>query len=761
MVSRERRRVPSLRDSATKKRDLLLSKIEIRRLLVAVAPLALVTLSLRWRDLDKFRSNYSLLTWLVDLLLTTLIAIPTFEVVVQRLRRRRAERKLHDYWQGFATGGNLESLVENIGHTNNQSSALAVVADDSAISHYAASIAAAYSKSGFIPIPLTSFDLCSISEEQDVAVAFVQIRHALARVFALAGLRDEEAFELWDHLTAQPRAVLIFQVESTFNIADEKTFCSSARNRLSVLHRFGFRPVMVGVSNVASMVNQPTLIDTTAEYWARAYLPRTIKSSAIRTDHDGARFLLEILASHLQNRPSARDVLEMIGRLWQSAGPQCEDERVDAAGQLLSSRIWTDHPDHQWLLETLSTHSRGIDVVAAATNKFGLATPIANTDPPSIAHGSSFIAVKRFLVLATDVTSRIETLSLINRLSRTQRLNTIRAMGGPSSRNLTLLAYIATDSDVFTRFAAATQFSLTTSNDIDPNLQLLLDEWLSTPSNNGMDNDYCIGALGWILPSLTVRFPLPYQGIWSSSIQIASARDPSHLQLSLARGLGLVASSHPEATLRLVKQLAESDIGFWLTEVKLVHAAGLAAHAMGLANHEVIAAGLVSRHELVREAADIVNEGLLEKASPATWTWGFESFEMRATAWPQPARVRMLMARVGLAAGLYWNSLSRNTFNEVSFQNRSSAGAPLCVTEDNFALSILEGKCYERCPHRMCTHAGSLTELSNNDAESGKGEFGVAFCLDQLQLAKASTREVNANRLWFELAAANVKQGRL
>jgi hypothetical protein len=731
------------------------------RPLVAAIPIVVVLASLRWRSLDKWWSTHPTASWLLQLLLATLFALPAAEVILRYWRRRRVIAAFKAFASNLPGDSSLARLLSDVVRHDDSPVGIVVVADDADVSACVAACSISCADLDLLPVALSHDQLVAVVEADDVAAALNHLRRAFLETGTGAGLQDAQSADLWSAKASRAKAVIIGRIESTDDVFDDDEFCSLARVRLDTLRRHGFRTVLVGASRAASVVTRPVLIDTTAEHWARAYLAQPVDTTAAQSDHLGARFLLEVLGPYLADHPAVRDELEMVCRLRRATPSASSAERIEAAAAFVTMHQWSDPAGRAWLLDTLSTTTRGIDVVAAAVARHCLKIGAPGNRMLVVDAESSFVAVKRLLTVSPDLLSPDDSVSLLDGLSRTQRLDVIRSMEGADHIGLTVLAHVAAHPDLFSRFAAATKFSATVSKDDDPRLEQLLERWLSAPYEGGMDGDYSVGALGWILPSLVVRFPDAYRRIWADSVRSSAQRDPSHLQLSLARGVCLTALQFPEQTLLLVEQLVDSGVGFWLSEIKLVHAAGMAASALGLDEHHTVTSHTASEHVLVRESAELVQVGLAGNAPPATWTWGFESFETRATEWPHDPDTRRLMARVALAAGLYWNSVTRDTFEAVSSMNRSTAGAPRCITEPASGSSLLTGRCDRQCVHGMCSHTIGLTHLSENDAESGKVEFGIAFCLDQLRLAVDRPDSTEWRHLWLELASASYEHGRL
>lgn len=730
-------------------------------LLITAVPVTVVLASLRWRSLDYWWSDHPTASWLLQLLLTTLFVAPLLNIISRTWRRRRAVGRFTDFIRGLKVHNHLVRLFLDIYQLDSHPIAIAVISDDGRTLSCVNSCTVACVSENLLPVALSIEQLSWVVKADDVPDSIVQIRNTFLEYCNTIGITTRESLDFWRIKLDREEVVVIGEIKSTDSIFDDERFCAESKKRLVELQDCGIRIILIGGGHTAIVLESPILIDTTAERWSNAYLSQPVNSFSAGSTNAGARFLIENLDPYMSEDSSVREELERICRLHRPTPTSSELDKIEAAAQLLSSHNWRNKEVVRWMLDMLITTTRGIDIVAVAIARHGLEITSLNLIEDVDTEDGSFISKKQVLTLSPNRLDPRQSIAFLNGLSRAQRLDVIGAMERKDSHSLTLLAHLATHPDLFTRFAAATKFSTTISTSNDPNLDQLMRLWLSSPNVDGMDMDYFAGALGWIIPSLMVRFPQNYGDTWEAIVRAASLRDPSHLQLSIARGLCLTAQLFPSQTLELLARVTKESIGFWLTDIKLVHAAGIASRTLGQTSHDFVLSRLNSKHALVRESAELVESGLRQQTSVNLWTWGLESFETRSTEWSHDSRTQDLLARVALAAGLFWSSISESTFQEIIKKNHPEMNAPQCVLNSSLSSSLLRGKCQEACEHGMCSQTAGLTRLSNNDAEAGKTEYGIAFCLDRVRASRDSSRLDKEKQLWLELASASYAHGKL
>ena len=730
-------------------------------LLIAAVPVAVVLASLRWRSLDRWWTAHPTASWFLQILLTTLFVAPLANVISRTWRRQRAVGSFISFINSREARTQLVQLFLDIYQLDSNSVAIAVIADDGESPSCVDSCGIACVREKLLPVVLSAEQLSWVVKADDVSDSIIQIRKSFLELCSVIGLANQQSLDFWNIKLNRNRVVVIGEVKSTDALFDDESFSAEAQKRMIELQRRGIRMVLIGGGHSVSVLQSPILIDTTAVRWSRAHLARPVNSFSASSDHEGARFLIEILDPYLSKDSSVREDLERICRLHRPTFASSASERIEAAARLLSSHSWQDEKVIQWILNILVSTTRGIDIVAVAIARHDLEITRLNLVEVINTVDSSFLSRKQVLTLSPNQIEPSESFVILDGLSRSQRLDVIGAMERTDVHSLALLAHLATHTDLLTRFAAATKFSTTVSASDDPNLDQLMKSWLPSPDVGGIDTNYNAGALGWIIPSLMVRFPETYGETWETSVRAASQRDPSHMQLSIARGLCLTAQLFPSQTLKLLERVTTDPIGFWLTDLKLVHAAGIAASALGQTSHDFVLSRLNSKHALVRESAEIVVSGLHHQTPVDLWTWGLESFETRSTEWSHNPRTQDLLARVALAAGLFWNSISTSSFSEIIEQNHPNVDAPQCVLLPGSCSSLLNGQCQESCKHGMCSQTLGLTQLSNNYAEAGKAEFGIAFCLDRARASTNSSRFRTEKQLWLELASASYAHGKL
>ena len=601
-------------------------------------PLAIAGTSIAFRWPDRLLEDSGVALATVQLALGSLLAWGAADAYIHVRRRRLLIAET-----GNDPAPGTEAFVRALGEAllTGSTGTITVRCADDDIPHSVSVVRAAARHAGSVAFECDERSTAHLCSADDVLAAMAIARERFSAEALARGFRDSEVRQFWSGLLRQGAIVLIARSPDTI---DAPTIDPGIP--VGLVSR-GLNIVWVGSTHPLGNSTIDTEFDVHAARLSADHLrPGADRGgdAAIR----GAALLLDIVGERAAAGSSILTKLVAATRLAGHAG-RAHGPLDRAAADLLVDPGFFTPSERATVRDMLQFSSRGIRILARLPDTDDDWTPavLGGVD------GGSFLAIKRAVCLHGRDLSDDDIDRLRSGIPRSWLLDIIASVPADSSDRARLLLGLSASPDIAVRWSAATQLlgtlSLADPRDFIDRVTRNVDE-----AEPGADSfDLPLGAAGWLAARLLVRWPERCLPLWGSLLEQAGTRDPSHLALSMSRGILLAAADAPHGAARLIAEFRGAAPRFWLSDIKLAHAAALCAAAGSAEGGRHLAHFMSSEHPLVRDAARLADRGMREGRPAEEWTWGIETLEALATGHRQDDDTLRLLADVVLTYGRF------------------------------------------------------------------------------------------------------------
>ena len=681
------------------------------RLVALLFPLAIAGTSIAFRWPDRLLEDSGVALATVQLALGSLLAWGAADAYIHVRRRRLLIAET-----GSDPAPGTEAFVRALGEALLSGSAgtIAVRCADDDIPHSVAVVRAAARHAGSVAFECDEKSTARLCSVDGVLAALAIAREHFSAEALARGFRDAEVRQFWSGLLRRGAIVLVARSPDTI---DAPTIDPDIPVGLAAR---GLNIVWVGSTHPLGDSPGDTEFDVHAARLSADHL-RAGPDGGEQAVIGGAATLLAVVGERAAAGSSILAKLVAATRLAGYDGRASGRADRTAADLLVDPGFFTPS-ERATVRDMLQFSSRGIRVLAQLP-----ATDADDWNPAVFggASGGSFLAVKRAMCLYARELSDDDIDRLRTDTPRSWLLDIIASTPANSSDHARLLLGLSASPDIAVRWSAATQLlgtmSLADPTEFIDRVTRSVDD--AEPAADSFDLP--LGAAGWLVARMLVRWPERCLPLWNCLLGEAAARDPSHLALSMSRGILLAAAESPHESVDVIAQFRDATPRFWLTDIKLAHAAALCAAAGSAEGGRHLTEFMSAEHPLVRDAARLADLGVRDGRPAEQWTWGIETLEALATAHRQDDDTLRLLADVVLTYGRF-------------LRDGSPLGLPphdivteLSLDEDRTQLTTLEF----RSPSKNATL-----------------RIGPAFCLAQAALA----RNTRLRRAWTQAARRGV-----
>ena len=682
------------------------------RIAALLLPLSMVVASAVWRWPDRLLEGSGVALATVQLALGTFLAWGTADAYLRTRRRRLLLARMGG--EDDSDESDLHGALRTV-WSDRVTRVVVMTCTDEGIDDVVRIVRRSARSTGRVAWDLRPDAVARLCGCTDRVTALAILRGEFIVAVMARGFKESEAVALWEVLLHRTDLVAIARSPGTMDTARMGT------DLLRDLAEAGVGCAWVGSSHPLGRDHGLLEFDTGAALLAAGHLrEETVER---RVDPlDGTDPLLDILGDRVLATESIRAKLLVTSRL-KGQGRIEGIDRDQAAGALIVEPGYFDDTERRELVDILQFSSRGIRILGRITE------PVEGSWNPPVLDGpgaTGFLAHKRRFCLAPGTLSDERVRALCTELPSAWLLDIIASTRATTTERARILLLLAEAAEVSVRYAAAVQLVKTLSLQDPASLLALVDSRIPDAPVIGLDADLGLGAVGWIAPRLVVEWPDACAHIWTRLLAAAARRDPAHLGLSIARGILLVSGDHPAASSRMIAELRAMTPLFWLSEIKLAHAAGKIAVA-GDADGEGILRELTdSPRALVAEAARLAREGVRTGRPVAEWTWGLEMLETLSTRHEQDSGTTRLLGRVVIEYGSFVSSVTSETARERALDTTPPATAPA------------------RLPLRW-----------TNPEKKSEIRLGPVFCLRQARMAD----DARMRRTWSDAAREALSTG--
>ena len=674
------------------------------RMLALVLPLILFGTSLLLKWPDELLQGRGIAIGTIQLATGSMLAWVLADSYIRMAQKRRLFRL---FWE--STSEDLPHVAFTVGHVLSHVDSkrpVVVVASDDCILDARQPICRAVANEDLAAVFLSKASSHALFSSTSVAEAIRVIREEFIRTAESSSFRESEALEIFRVASGRKEIVVVIPVFTSeeFLVSFEKR---EEFHQVIALLAERYRIVFVGSNRMVDSVHdlQPVVLDLAASFRANGHIQKRI-ALATPQSGAGARHLLSVIGREEFVQ------LSIVKKLRAASHMHPHETSFDsaaAAASLISSEGFFSNEEKTELINFLQYTSQGLEILAVISLDVDKLWSPNELSASSVSH----LAVKRLFSLEPN-RAVAHAAQYCAELSDSQVMDVIHGLRAHSPQGCELLFALSTDGRISIRFAAATRLIKTLKPSVFPGLVIpssLHDQF----PQNAIDTDSSIGAWGWIIPSLVLTWPSEYGSAWEETLHVSKTRDSSHLGLSIARGILLSATDFPMRVGGLISQVIENGPRFWLSDIKLVHAAGISIQAGDESSYELIDYFKHSHHPLVQATAQLVSNGLHNKMESECWSWGLESQEALALTWAQSDEVFRMLGKVAIEYGKFLRDLSPLNFSTVMAATEYVGDVDW--NEDSFGLSPEI--------HRF-----------HNATKKAQIEFGPAFSLRQSLLAR-------------------------
>ncbi len=608
------------------------------RVLAVAVPLGVAVASIVWRWPDRLLEDSGVALATVQLALGSLLAWGSADAYL-RIRRRR----LLVLETGTSPAPGTEAFVLALAAalSGDRRSVIVVRCSDEDISDAVGTVRAACRASGKVSFECDGAATSRLCGTDDTLTALSVARERFSADALARGFRDTEVRQFWSVLLRRRDLVLVARSPHTLDVP---TLPSAT---IDALGARGLRMVWVGSTHPLPVTDGiGPEFDSDASRHVGGHLRRDSDETTLPPLH-GAAALLDIVGDRTVAEAGITTRLVAATRVM-GPGPGPGENSDKAAAALLSDPEFFSSSERRELHDILQFSSRGIRVLSH------LAPPIPEHWNPAVlrdAGADGFLAVKRRMCLHPHEIGDEDVASLRAELPRSWMLDIISSLRADSFDRARVLLGLAATPDIVVRWSAAVQLVKTLSLAEPDGFLALVERDIEAAPPGADDVDLALGAAGWIAARLRATWPDRCLPLWDRILTEASQRDPSHLGLSIARGILLGAADAPMPTIGMITDFRSRIGGWWLADIKIVHAAALCATVGSTHAQTLLDDMSVSDHELVRETIRLAQTGVHESRPPELWTWGLEPLEAIATRHRQDDDTLRLLGKVILGYG--------------------------------------------------------------------------------------------------------------
>lgn len=608
------------------------------RILALAVPLGVAVASIVWRWPDRLLEDSGVALATVQLALGSLLAWGSADAYL-RVRRRRL--LVIESGGSPATGTEAFVLALGAALSGDRQSVIVVRCADEDISDAVQTVRAACRASGKVSFECDGAATSRVCRSHDAVAALSVARERFSTDVIARGFRDTEVRQFWSVLLRRRDLVMVVRSPHTLDVP---TVPSATIDALGVR---GLRLVWVGSTHpLPDTDGIGPEFDSDATRHVGGHL-RQDPDIAVVSPLRGAAALLDIVGDRTVAEAGITTRLVAATRLV-GPGPGPSESTDRAAAALLSDPEFFSSSERQELHDHLQFSSRGIRVLSH------LASPVPEHWNPGVlrdADAAGFLAIKRRMCLHPHDVDDRDVAALRGELPRSWLLDIISSLRADSFDRARVLLGLAATPDIVVRWSSAVQLVKTLSLTEPAGFIGLVERDIDAAPPGAHDVDLALGAAGWIAARLRATWPDRCSPLWDRILAEASRRDPSHLALSVARGIMLGATDAPMPTIGMISDFRSRIEGHWLADIKLVHAAALCATA-GSAEARALLDGMpISDHDLVRETIRLAQTGVRDGRPPELWTWGLEPLEALATRHRQDNDTLRLLGKVILGYG--------------------------------------------------------------------------------------------------------------
>lgn len=688
------------------------------RITALLVPLTMVVTSLVWHWPDHLLEDSGVALATIQLALGSLLAWGTADAYLRTRRRRLLVSETGD-----TVSHDNDTLMHALHLVWKESTPRAIVVScaDEMISDVVRVLRGAAHSTGRVVIECREATVARLCGRIEPVAALALVREEFTAQVLARGFRESEAGPLWDVLLHRTDLVVAARSPGTMDAP------LIGVDVLSDLSSAGLRVVWVGSSHPLGRDHDLLEFSTLSTTLAAGHLRDEEGSGHLHPLH-GALPLLDILGDRAIAAESLRSKLLAASRL---AGPSTSagSYRDGAASALLLETGFFDTLEREELYRVLQFSSRGIRILSHMTE------PIMKTWNPPVLNdpdAGGFLAHKRRICLDPEQLTADQIASLVATTPIPWLLDFISSMRANTAARARTLMLLAEVEKVSVRYAAAVQLIKTLSLDNPGPLLSEVEARISDEPTTDVDSNLGLGAVGWIAPRLLIEWPDVFQPTWQRLLAAAGRRDPTHLGLSISRGILLSAGDHPERAMDMVHQLRSTGPLFWLSDIKMAHAAGKIASAGVTEGRRVLDSLIESSHDLVARSAVLAQRGVQEQSPVAEWTWGLEMLESMATHHPHNADTARVLGSVVLRYGDFLDPTARGRGTATTMSDGRSLRSMLSRTTS---------------PHLPLTFG--------NSHKKSELRLGAVFCLRQAHVAE----NAEARRMWIDAARRALSVG--